>query len=46
MELNKIELLTIIFTSLNIIFLIITLFFYNEEHTILQKFKKIGNKNQ
>ena len=40
MELNKIELLTIIFTSLNIIFLIITLFFYNEEHTILQKFKK------
>ena len=40
MELNKIQLLTIIFTSLNILFLIITLFFYKEDHTILEKFKK------
>ena len=40
MELNKIQLLTIIFISLNIIFLITVLFFYNEDHTILEKFKK------
>ena len=39
LELKNIELLTIIFTILNIIFLIISLLFYHEDHSILNKYK-------
>ena len=38
-ELKNIELLTIIFTILNIIFLTISLLFYHEDHSILNKYK-------
>ena len=39
LELKNIELLTIIFTLLNIIFLTISLLFYHEDHSILNKYK-------
>ena len=40
-EHSKIEISTMIFTSFNILFLIISLCFYHEDHSILEKYIKI-----
>ena len=44
-EHSKIEISTMIFTSFNILFLIISLCFYHEDHSILEKYKNNWNSN-